>query len=65
MFHNGDSNKLLIESLFVCFRKITDLFIACVKIVRVKLEIYFYVFRLILQYTWGALTEHHLRAPKM
>lgn len=65
MLHNGDSNKLLIKSLFVCFGKITDLFIACVKIVRVKLEIYFYVFRLILQYIWGALTEHYLRAPKM
>lgn len=33
MLHNGDSNKLLIESLFVCFGNITDLFIAiCVKI---------------------------------
>lgn len=32
MLHNGDSNKLLIERLFVCFGNITDLFIACVKI---------------------------------
>jgi len=32
MLHNGDSNKLLIESLFVCVGNITDLFIACVKI---------------------------------
>ena len=32
MLHNGDSNKLLIKNLFVCFGNITDLFIACVKI---------------------------------
>ena len=32
MLHNGDSNKLLIKSLFACFGNITDLFIACVKI---------------------------------
>lgn len=32
MLQNGDSNKLLIESLFVCFGNITDLLKACVKI---------------------------------
>ena len=32
MLHNGDSNKLLIERLFVCFGNITYLFIVCVKI---------------------------------
>ena len=66
MLHNGDSNKLLIESLFVCFGNITDLLIAiCVKIMSELSLKFIFMFRLILQYIWGALTEHHLQAPKM
>lgn len=32
MLHNSDWDKLLIKNVFVCFENITDLFIACVKI---------------------------------
>lgn len=32
MLQNSDWDKLLIKYVFVCFENITDLFIACVKI---------------------------------